>query len=93
MYVAPLGPSIDAERIRDAIRLRLGESRRFIVVDQPSADAILSGVAGVEQAVRRLLTDAANDYVARSHPPTTHFPAVASERAHICIGHIIPISQ
>jgi len=50
VYVAPLGSSIDAEGIRDGIRLRLGESRRFIVVDESSADAILSGIAGVEQA-------------------------------------------
>ncbi|MEK6769714.1 MAG: hypothetical protein AABY85_12090 [Gemmatimonadota bacterium] len=49
VYVAPLGSSIDAEGIRDGIRQRLGESSRFIVVDESSADAILSGMAGVKQ--------------------------------------------
>jgi hypothetical protein len=48
--VAPLGSSNDAEGIRDGIRVRLGESSRFIVVVESSADAILSGIAGVERA-------------------------------------------
>jgi hypothetical protein len=47
VYVAPLGASSDAEGVRDAIRQRLGESGRFIVVDEASADAILGGIAGV----------------------------------------------
>jgi hypothetical protein len=47
VYVAPLGSDRDAEGVREAIRRRLGESGRFLVVDEASADAILSGIAGV----------------------------------------------
>jgi hypothetical protein len=50
VYVAPLGSSVDAERVRDRVRQLLSESSRFTIVDEASAaDAILGGVAGVKQ--------------------------------------------
>lgn len=49
IYVAQFGAGADADQVRDRVRRLLGESRRFIIVDEaPSADAILGGVAGVK---------------------------------------------
>jgi hypothetical protein len=49
IYIAELGKQPESDLIREKIRMRLAKSKRFIVVDKPEeADAMLTGVAGLE---------------------------------------------
>ena len=51
IYITELGTDEYAGLIREKIRLRLSKSTRFLVVEVPDhADAILTGVAGVERS-------------------------------------------
>ena len=48
IYIADLGREEGADLVREKIRVRLMKSGRFSVVERPeSADAVLTGVAGV----------------------------------------------
>src|SRR4030095_13932271 len=50
IYIGDLGKEDGADLVREKIRLRLLKSERFTVVETPeAADAILTGVAGVER--------------------------------------------
>lgn len=53
VYVDSLGTDEGAGMVSEKIRLRLMKSKRFSVVEVPEkSDAILKGVAGVQQSVR-----------------------------------------
>lgn len=50
IYIGELGKEETSDLVREKIRVRLMKSNRFIVVETPeAADAVLTGVAGVER--------------------------------------------
>jgi hypothetical protein len=50
IYIGELGKEEGSDLVREKIRVRLMKSDRFIVVETPeAADAVLTGVAGVER--------------------------------------------
>src|SRR5438093_12012682 len=60
IYIGSLGNEEGADLVREKIRLRLSKTERFSVVERPeSADAILTGVAGVVRTTAPVSTNTA----------------------------------
>jgi len=58
IYIASLGNEEGSDLVREQIRLRLVKTERFSVVERPeSADAVLTGVAGVARSTSGLSTN------------------------------------